>query len=93
MARKLRLEYAGAVYHVTARPPSKEGVCDQCGGPLVQREDDRPESVRVRLEAYEKNTAPLTDFYRRIGLLVPVLAQGSAGAILDQTMAVLRLRE
>jgi len=86
-------ETCRAVYHVTGRPPSKEGVCDQCGGSLVQREDDRPESVRVRLETYEKNTAPLTDFYRRIGLLVPVLAQGSAGAILDQTMIALRSRE
>jgi adenylate kinase len=85
-------ETCRAVYHVTG-PPSKEGVCDQCGGSLVQREDDRPESVRVRLEAYEKNTAPLTDFYRRNGLLVPVLAQGSAVAILDQTMAALRSRE
>jgi adenylate kinase len=82
-----------AVYHVTGRPPRKAGVCDQCGGSLVQREDDRPESVRVRLEAYEKNTAPLTDFYRRVGLLVPVLAQGSAAAILDRAMAALRSRE
>lgn len=86
-------ETCRAVYHVTARPPSKEGVCDQCGGPLVQREDDRPESVRVRMEAYEKNTAPLTEFYRRLGLLVPIPAQGLVEATLNRTLAALRSRK
>jgi adenylate kinase len=82
-------EACKAVYHVTGRPPKKEGVCNQCGGPLVQREDDRPESVRVRMEVYEKSAAPLADFYRRLGLLVPVAAQSTAEATLDRTMAAL----
>lgn len=86
-------EACKAVYHVTGRPPRKDGVCDQCGGPLVQREDDRPESVRVRMDVYEKSTAPLTDFYRRLGLLVPLSAQGSARAILDRIVAALQSRE
>ena len=85
-------ETCRAVYHVTGHPPKKEGVCDQCRGRLVQREDDRPESVRVRMEAYTKNTAPLTDFYSRLGLLVPISAQGSAEAILSRTMAALQSR-
>lgn len=66
-----------AVFHVDARPPKTPGICDHCGAKLYQREDDRPESVRVRMEAYEKSTAPLADFYRKRNLLVPVLAEGS----------------
>ena len=53
-----------AVFHVETRPPKVAGVCDHCGGKLYQREDDRPESIRVRMEAYERSTAPLADFYR-----------------------------
>lgn len=86
-------EACKSVYHLTGRPPETEGVCDQCDGPLVQREDDRPESVRVRMEAYEKNVAPLTDYYRRLGLLVPVPAQGSPETTLDQTLTALQSRE
>jgi adenylate kinase len=83
-------EACKAVYHLTGRPSKTEGVCDQCGGPLVQREDDRPESVRVRMEVYEKSAAPLTDFYRRLGLLVPIAAQAFAEATLDRTLAALQ---
>ena len=82
-----------AVYHVTGLPPKKEGICDRCGGPLVQREDDRPESVRVRMEVYEKSTAPLTDFYRRLGLLVPIAAQPFPEGTLARTLAALQSRD
>lgn len=78
-----------AVFHVTTRPPQREGVCDQCNGALVQREDDRSESVRIRMEAYAQSTAPLADFYRRLGLLVPVSAAGSPEAILARTLQAL----
>jgi adenylate kinase len=78
-----------AVFHVTNRPPKVEGVCDHCGGPLIQREDDRPESVRVRMAAYEKSTAPLAEYYRRQGLLVPVLAEGSPEEIIERTLKAL----
>ena len=85
-------EACKAVYHVTGLPPKKKGVCDQCGGSLVQREDDRPESVRVRMEVYEKSTAPLTDFYRRLGVLVPIRAQSTPEATLALTMGALKSR-
>ena len=52
-----------AVFHTKTRPPKVAGVCDHCGGELMQREDDRPESIRVRLDAYHELTAPVTDFY------------------------------
>jgi adenylate kinase len=78
-----------AVFHVEARPPKVSGVCDHCGAKLYQREDDRPESIRVRMEAYERSTAPLADFYRRRDLLISVSADGSPEQIFERTMAAL----
>jgi adenylate kinase len=78
-----------AVFHIEAMPPKVPGVCDHCGGKLYQREDDRPESIRVRMEAYEQNTAPLTDFYRRRKLLVPISAEGSPEEIFQRTLDAL----
>ena len=62
----------GAPYHVKAKPPKREGVCDSCGGQLVQREDDKAETVRKRLEIYHADTEPLKGFYEGKGILVPV---------------------
>ena len=75
-----------AVFHVHSRPPKMEGICDQCGAALYQREDDRPESIRVRMDAYAKSTAPLADFYRRKGVLVSVSAEGTPEDIFARTM-------
>ncbi len=75
-----------AVYHVSARPPRTEGVCDQCGGALVQREDDQPESIRVRMQAYQRSTQPPIDFYRRAGKLVVVKATGTPEDVLQRTL-------
>jgi adenylate kinase len=78
-----------AVYHVETRPAKQPGVCDHCGGELIQREDDRPESVRVRMEAYEKSTAPLADYYRQRNLLVSISAEGTPEDILRRTLSAL----
>jgi adenylate kinase len=75
-----------SVFHIQARPPKVEGVCDHCGGKLYQRDDDRPEAIRVRMEDYEKKTAPLAGFYRSRGLLVPVLAEGTPEEIFNRTL-------
>ncbi len=75
-----------AVYHIVERPPQLEGQCDRCGGKLFQREDDRPESIEVRLEAYERSTRPLIDFYSNSGLLRQIEATGSPEQILDRTL-------
>jgi adenylate kinase len=79
-----------AVFHVEALPPKVEGVCDHCGGKLYQREDDRPESVRVRMETYEKSTAPLADFYCVRGLLRSVSAEGAPEEICERTLRALK---
>jgi adenylate kinase len=81
-----------AVFHVTVRPPHREGICDTCGGQLIQREDDRPESIRVRMQAYEESTRPLADYYRRTGRLVSIGAEGTPEAILDRSLAALQGR-
>ena len=81
-----------AVYHVSARPPAVAGGCDQCGGRLVQREDDQPASIRVRMRAYEESTRPLVDYYRRAGKLVPVGASGSPEDILQRSLRALAER-
>jgi adenylate kinase len=74
------------------RPSKVEGICDRCGGTLFQRDDDRPESIKVRLEAYEKSTAPLIDFYQRLGLLLTVNAAGTPDEIFARTLAGLNTR-
>jgi len=79
-----------AVFHIDARPPKVAGVCDHCGGILYQREDDRPESIRVRMEAYERSTAPLADFYRQRKLLVTISAEGSPEEIFSRSLAALK---
>jgi adenylate kinase len=82
-----------AVFHTEARPPRIEGLCDHCGSKLYQREDDRPESIRVRMEAYQRSTAPLAEFYRRRDLLVSIPAEGSPEEILACTVRALKERE
>jgi adenylate kinase len=67
----------GHVWHVEFDPPSKEGVCDACGGELFQRDDDLPETIRRRLEVYNEQTAPLVSFYADMGLLRSITAQGT----------------
>ena len=65
-------EHCGATYHLVAVPPKTPGVCDKCGGKLIQRHDDEPETVKARLEVYHKETEPLKDFYAERGLLKSV---------------------
>ena len=85
-------EKCKAVFHVTGQPPKVEGVCDRCGGKLFQREDDRPESIKVRMAAYERSTAPLIEFYKALGLLLTVVADGSPEEICERTIQALAAR-
>lgn len=85
-------EKCKTVYHVTDRPPKVTGRCDRCDGNLFQREDDRPESIKVRLETYERSTTPLIDFYRKAGLLMQVSAAGTPEEIYDRTLPELKTR-
>jgi len=78
-----------AIYHVVTRKPRAESVCDQCGGRLLQREDDHAESIRVRMSAYEESTRPLIDYYERNGKLLKIPAAGSPAEILERSLHAL----
>ena len=80
-------EACGASYHLTAVPPKVEGVCDACGGKLVQRHDDTSEVVRARLEIYHRQTEPLKEFYAERGLLRTV---ENRATVEEMTEAILR---
>ena len=73
----------GRTYHVIYNPPKVEGIDDETGEPLYQREDDAPERVATRLEVYEKSTAPLIAYYRDKGLLVDVDASPAPETVLE----------
>ena len=62
----------GATYHIVNIPPKKEGVCDKCGEEIVLRDDDKPETVKKRLDVYHEQTQPLIDYYKKEGILKSV---------------------
>ena len=78
-----------AGFHITGMPPKQAGICDKCGTALVQREDDRPEAVRVRMAVYAKSTTPLIQFYRQRNLLVTIAATGTPEEIAARTLKML----
>lgn len=77
----------GAVYNVAFNPPRQDGVCDRCGGEVVQREDDTPEAVSKRLELYFSETEPLLAYYRDRGLLAEVDGDRPIEAVTDAVAA------
>ncbi len=81
----------GEVFHVRSRPPRKAGVCDACGGNLVQRPDDNADAVRRRLSQYAEQTSPLLDFYEKRGLLRRVNGVGTTQAVTDAVLAAVKV--
>jgi adenylate kinase len=69
-------EDCGATYHIKNDPPKKEGICDECGGKLIQRSDDTKETVEKRIEVNKEKTKKLVDFYRKKGILEEVQSTG-----------------
>jgi adenylate kinase len=80
----------GAAYHVEFMPPKAEGVCDRCGTEIVQRDDDKPDTVRQRLETYGKRTEALVGRYRDAGSLVEIQAEGTPEEVGELVLAELR---
>jgi len=79
----------GRSFHIDGLGPGPEHTCDACGAVLVQRADDSPESIAVRLAAYHKETSPLTDYYRGRGQLISVSAAGSPDDVFARTLDAL----
>jgi adenylate kinase len=78
------------VYHLIAKPPQQEGVCDRCGGELYQRTDDTEEVVRERLRVYKERTLPLAEFYSQRGILVDVDGQGEIDEVYDRILRAVK---
>ncbi len=79
----------GAVYHIKYNPPKNDELCDRCSVKLVQREDDREEVVRRRLEVYRKQTAPLIEYYERKGILIRLDASKEIEEVYQELKRVL----
>lgn len=82
---------AGHIYHVEFTPPRQPGVCDLDGSPLYQREDDRPETIRRRMEVYRAQTAPVLEFYRARGVYAALDAEGTVEEVYARLEAALGL--
>ena len=80
----------GHIWHVDFDPPSREGICDHCGGQLFQRDDDKPDTVRHRIEVYADQTAPLIAFYAENGVLIGIDATGPVDDVTERAIAALR---
>jgi adenylate kinase len=94
--RRVCLKNPSHIYHVEFDPPKHEGVCDQDGSRLVQREDDKEETIRKRLDVYHSQTEPLVDYYDRAGLLRRFDGRRSAEEVHDHlraAVATLRLED
>ena len=79
----------GAMYHVRFNPPKAEGRCDKCAGTLLQRDDDKEETIRTRLVNYKKSTEPLIEYYRKTGKVQAVKASGDIDAIFADISRIL----
>ncbi|POX41837.1 adenylate kinase [Streptomyces sp. Ru73] len=88
--RRICRKNSGHVFHVTYNPPKQEGVCDICGGELYQRDDDREDTVRNRLEVYHTQTEPIIDYYRAQGLVTTISAMGQVQEVTQRAMEALQ---
>lgn len=92
LAGRRTCKNCGEAFHVEFHPPRKANICDKCGGPLVQREDDGEETIRRRLRVYREETEPLIEYYRARGLLKAVNGLGEMGEIFARICSVLQGR-
>lgn len=81
MAGRRVCSNCGASYHIENKKPLKENICDECGSELKQREDDKEETVRKRLQVYEEQTKPLIEYYEKRGILLTIEGDGSVEEI------------
>jgi adenylate kinase len=77
------------MYNIHFSAPKKDGVCDKCGGQLFQRDDDKEETIKKRLDVYQQQTAPLIDYYSRKNIMKTVMGVGSINDIFNKVTAVL----
>ena len=88
--RRICRNESAHVYHVSYKQPKKEGVCDECGGELYQRDDDSEETVRTRLEVYHTQTEPIIDYYKAQGLVVTISSLGPVDEVTQRALEALK---
>lgn len=79
----------GTNYHVEFNPPEEEGVCDECGGELIQRDDDTEDTVKERIRVYRENTEPVIEYYREQDMLEEVDGEGSPDEVWNDLQATI----
>ena len=77
------------MYNIYFSPPKKEGICDKCGGALFQRDDDKEETIKKRLDIYTNQTAPLIDYYSKKNIMKTIMGTGSINDIFNKVVAAL----
>ena len=82
-----------APFHLLFKKPRREGICNHCGGPLYQRDDDKAETIQIRLKNYHRQTEPLISYYREAGVLTEVKGEGDLGDIRAAMLAAVKLFE
>jgi len=75
-----------SIFHLEFVPPKREGVCDKCGGELYQRDDDKPEAIKERLETYRRETTPIIDYYEKGGVLTRVDGSAQVDAVVSRLL-------
>ena len=83
-------EKCGYIYHLINLPPKKDGICDKCGGRLIQREDDKSEVVKNRLDVYHSYTGPIIDYYKKNGNFYEISGEGELEDTLSEIKRILK---
>lgn len=93
MSGRRSCKNCGASYHILFNKPQKEGICDKCGAALFQRDDDKEETVRARLEVFHAQTEPVKAYYEKEGILSKVDGMGAISEITERIFAALGITE
>ena len=80
----------GSMYHIIFDPPVNDGLCNKCGGELYQRDDDKEDVIRARMEVYRKDTEPIIDYYEKSGVLRRINAEGTVDQVFGRVEEALR---
>ena len=86
---RLQCARRGAGYHRRVHPPKNDGICDRCGNPLAQRSDDTEDTIQKRFDVYNRETKPLTEYYRQRGLLYDVDASGTIDEVAKRVASLI----
>lgn len=93
LAGRRTCQTCGEIYNIYMNPPRREGICDKDGGRLIQRADDNESAIRIRLKAYEQDTLPLIDYYRRKNILKQVDGNGELEVITERLLSLVKTHD